>query len=276
MTDPVAPTMSPRSTSSSSAIGVVQRGPASQNSWMSPVRSRSDEEGELAHAGARARRGRRRVTRVVRSCLAGRGRRRLGRGCSAACAVTSKRERERLDAARAEALEGVAPRAGLGLAAAPRVVVGGLVGVAVVSHRPAPTFLSKTSRRPSSVSHGSWWSIVLAVRDDRRGARPPVATTVALPPSSLRMRSTIPSTSPAVPKIRPDWIASTVFLPIGDLRRVQLDLREPRRLREQRSRSRSARRARSRRRGTRPASETTSKFVRGAEVDDDAGSAEPA
>ncbi len=43
-----------------------------------------------------------------------------------------------------------------------------------------------------------------------------MATTVALPPSSLRIRSIMPSASAAVPKIRPDWIASIVLRPIGD------------------------------------------------------------
>src|SRR5437899_2240233 len=45
-------------------------------------------------------------------------------------------------------------------------------------------------------------------------ARPPVATTVALPPSSFCMRSTMPSTWAAVPNRIPDWMLSTVFFPM--------------------------------------------------------------
>ncbi len=46
-------------------------------------------------------------------------------------------------------------------------------------------------------------------------ARPPVATTVGSPPTSVASRSTMPSTSPACPKSNPLWIASTVLRPVA-------------------------------------------------------------
>ena len=45
--------------------------------------------------------------------------------------------------------------------------------------------------------------------------RPPVATTVA-GPTSFWIRSITPSTSAAVPKTSPAWMASTVFFPMTD------------------------------------------------------------
>ena len=65
-------------------------------------------------------------------------------------------------------------------------------------------------------------------------ARPPVAIDRAPPPSSARMRSTIPSTWPAKPKTTPDWSAAVVEVPIVAVGGDEVHLREPRGPREER------------------------------------------
>ena len=47
-------------------------------------------------------------------------------------------------------------------------------------------------------------------------AWPPVATTLAVPPSSSAIRLTIPSTCATKPQTRPDWIEATVLRPITE------------------------------------------------------------
>ena len=59
-------------------------------------------------------------------------------------------------------------------------------------------FFSYTSRRPSSVRSGSWWSRV-SQTPNIRCDRPPVAMTTGWAPSSAEIRRTIPSTCPAKP-----------------------------------------------------------------------------
>jgi len=65
----------------------------------------------------------------------------------------------------------------------------------VVDRRPQPWFISQTNLKPSSVSHGAliWMASVSAAI---RSTSPPVPMTFIDGPSSLRNRTTIPSTSP--------------------------------------------------------------------------------
>ena len=59
-------------------------------------------------------------------------------------------------------------------------------------------FFSYTSRKPSSVRSGSWWSRV-SQTPNIKCDRPPVAMTTGWAPSSAEIRRTIPSTCPAKP-----------------------------------------------------------------------------
>ena len=83
------------------------------------------------------------------------------------------------------------------------------VSPSVILYSPVSALRSKIKRKPSRVSHGSWcwteahWATI-------RSARPPVAITDEWP-SSLTIRSTMPSTMEAVPRTSPAWTLSTVL-----------------------------------------------------------------
>ena len=68
----------------------------------------------------------------------------------------------------------------------------------------------------------------LAERDDRAARGRRCASSVGSPPSSASIRRTMPSISPAKPKITPDWIAPRVDLPIAAYGLAELDPRDPR------------------------------------------------
>ena len=134
-------------------------------------------------------------------------------------------------------------------------------------------FRSQISRRPVSVSRSSTSSIV-SQNGTIAWARPPVAISVGSPPSSASIRRAIPSISPAKPKITPDWIAPRVDLPIaasGSPSSIRADPRAALGQRRQRDldpgRDRAAEVLAVGRDGV--------EVDPGAEVDHDAGAAEP-
>ena len=74
---------------------------------------------------------------------------------------------------------------------------------------------SQISRSPVSVRKSSTSSITTRTDGTSACASPPVASTAVSSPSSSRSRRTIPSTCPANPNTIPERIASTVDLPIS-------------------------------------------------------------
>ena len=198
-TRPLAAIGSPRSTSSRSANASSSSSPRSQTSWMSPVPSRSvrnwsfpcrvqddatrdDDRSSSRRSGESSPNRSRRVAAWT--------------GSSTPSAVQADRER-----------------------ALPEPLQRRRRARRTSSSRERPLVLShrRSSRAPAEPLEGEERLVMVdrrAMRD--HDGREPAGRDRRRAPSSRRIRSTIPSTSPAVPKTRPDWIASTVFVPTTD------------------------------------------------------------